>query len=452
MIPNYPDYAGADETNVVLIVLLICIPIFLGLYIWYGFVLSRLFPKLSVEGWKGWVPLLNEMIILERGGAPDWVAALLVVPGANFYALYVKWTAMSRLGERFGKDLSHSQGLAMVGVFLPQIWAMKVAAEVRPTTDHYGERIQGMMAPVAPVVQPLQPVQTAPPPPPPPRPPAAPPAPPPAPPVAPPAPPPAPPVVLAVPEVATAPAPAQALEVVLLPEPVPASGHVGATELTPEPAIDPTPELAARQILEPEFVREFAPAPEPQLEPEVVAPSVIENPWAPSAIVGETTPRVDAEVQHPIAIDDARANVAELPTIVPSQHPGILDAVDDDLERTVVVDRRPVVRWSLVTEAGIALPMRSDSVLLGRKPTSVDGGVELIAVPDDTRTLSKNHARLDLSDGIWTVTDLNSTNGVTLVADDGSETQLPAGGSSVLSENFILGNVTLRLVFENGTS
>lgn len=145
------------------------------------------------------------------------------------------------------------------------------------------------------------------------------------------------------------------------------------------------------------------------------------------------------------------SDVAELPTIIPAEHAALLGE-DDELDRTVVVDRRPVVRWSLVTESGLALPLNSSTVLLGRRPTSTDVSIELVAVPDDTRTLSKNHARLDLRDEVWTITDLKSTNGVILVAADGAETELPSGGSGEITEQFILGNVSLSLTFENGVS
>lgn len=323
--------------------------VFVGLYVWYGWALARLFRRLGEEGWKGWVPLLNEVVILKRGGSPGWAVILYFVPIANLYGIYLKWVAMSRIGEKFGQGA----GLAVVGVFLPPVWATILSSDGLPSTDHYGERIQGMMtatdsAPPVPVPPPLAPV--------------------------------------------------------------------------PEPLPDPAP------------------------------PAFIVNPWAPKTSQGEVSGLPPVPVEQLIPADDARANVAELSTIIPSEHPGILDAGDDELDRTVVVDRRPLICWSLLTEMGVALPLRSDSVLLGRKPVASDAGVELITVPDETRTLSKNHARLDLRDDVWTVTDLHSTNGVILVAADGSETLLAAGGSSPLSGKFILGNVSLRLVFENGPS
>lgn len=289
-----PPAVTSDGAALTLIVSLVGGLAFLGLYVWYGWALSRLFPRLGAEGWKGWVPVLNEVVILERGGAPVWAVVLYFLPIVNLHALYLKWVAMVRLGEQFGRG----RGLAVVGILVPPVWATILASADVPDEDRYGERVRGMMT---------------------------------------------------------------------------ASGP-------------PPPPLAA------------GPEPEP----------------------------------------------------VSEGHPEILDARDEEFERTVIFDRRPVVRWSLLTETGVALRLTSGSVVLGRRPTPGESGVELMTVPDETRTMSKSHARLDLRNDVWTVTDLHSTNGVILVAADGSETQLPAGGSAPLSGHFILGTVSLRLVFENG--
>ena len=68
-------------------------------------------------------------------------------------------------------------------------------------------------------------------------------------------------------------------------------------------------------------------------------------------------------------------------------------------------------------------------------------------MPDSTRTLSKVHARLDLADGVWTVTDLNATNGVIVIEADGSENLLDPGASAVVRDRFVLGKVGMRLSF-----
>ena len=365
-----PPLTTPDPTFL-LILPIVGLLVFLGLYVWYGFALSRLFPKLGAEGWKGWVPILNEVVILDRGGVPGWSVAFYFLPLVSLYGLYLKAKAMHSIGQKFQQN----SALVIVGFFLPPLWAMIVTHVEPEATDHFGKRIQGMMMPMAGAAVARGPLGETP--------------------------------------EFSVPAPA--------PVPVPA----------------PAPE----------------PAPTPEPEPVAAAPlAMMENPWAPASAKSSVAVAETGVVYPTVPEHDARSSVAELPTIVPSQHPGILDSADDDLDRTVAVDRRPIVRWSLITDSGVVLPLKSDSVLLGRKPVSSDLSVEPIAVPDESRTLSKNHARLELRDGLWTVTDLNSTNGVILVSADGAEVQLPAGGSSPLAEQFILGNVILRLVFENGVS
>jgi hypothetical protein len=71
-------------------------------------------------------------------------------------------------------------------------------------------------------------------------------------------------------------------------------------------------------------------------------------------------------------------------------------------------------------------------------------------VPDSTKTLSKNHARLELSeDGTWTVVDLDSTNGVIIIEPDGTESLLPRGGSAPVPGRFVLGKVAMRVAYDD---
>ena len=409
-----------DPLIVIVVSLIFGLVIPLGFYVWYGFALSRLFPKLGEQGWKGWVPILNEMVILERGGVPGWSVVLYVLPIVNLYGMYLKALAMVRLGQKFGQGA----GLVVLGFVLPPLWATLLASKAASApSENYGERIQGMMMPdgrgaSSPAVMSTGPL-------------FAPPAPP-VPPAAQPATPPfvPPPAVVRPPVAAPAP-PEFTLGTPVVVPPVPAGPVSAAQHVGVEP------------------VMSMPPMPEPSATVEPVAD---ESPWAPRSPAPAAPGRTEASAVGSPPPFDARADVAELPTIVPAQHPGLLNDEEDELDRTVVVDRRPVVRWSLVTESGVTLPLTSNSVLLGRKPASTDVSVELVAVPDETRTLSKNHARLDLRDGVWTITDLKSTNGVILVAPDGGETELPPGGSAEITAQFILGNVSLSLTFENGVS
>jgi hypothetical protein len=134
----------------------------------------------------------------------------------------------------------------------------------------------------------------------------------------------------------------------------------------------------------------------------------------------------------------------------PSPLPRVAD--DDDpeaLEQTMLAVRsRP--RWYLVTSDGAKLALTGETVVVGRNPSPnpAEPGVQLLAVPDTTRTISKQHARLELSGGVWRVTDLGSTNGVTLVDPDGTERGLGDSGPRELTLHFFLGDAELRLVRE----
>lgn len=59
------------------------------------------------------------------------------------------------------------------------------------------------------------------------------------------------------------------------------------------------------------------------------------------------------------------------------------------------------------------------AVILGRNPDPADGTERLIAVQDFERSVSKNHARLDLGTSDGWLTDLNSTNGTEVFDDEG---------------------------------
>jgi hypothetical protein len=134
---------------------------------------------------------------------------------------------------------------------------------------------------------------------------------------------------------------------------------------------------------------------------------------------------------------------------VPPLHEAAAQDEDDEDEyaATVVVDRRPKVSWILQLDNGKRFPLTSDRVALGRNPASDDSDTQLLPVPDSTRTLSKTHATLTLTDGEWTVTDLNSTNGVVVVGDGDAETLLAPGTSSWAPGRFILGKVGMRVAF-----
>ena len=475
-------------------------------YVWYALALSRLFPKLGAESWRGWVPVLNEMEILVRGGVPGWSVVYYFIPIVSLYGLYLKATAVHRINEQLGRGV----GMTVVGVLLPPVWASILGWGHTPAVAGVGhKRVESMLgnadaaAPSA-GTGPLAGQTTAfsPPPftpapasdasgyalptPPAPRaapavPPAAPPAPaaasfgvPPVPsarpaPVAPPAAaaPPAAPAFVASPAPVTDPAaatPAPASDAAPIQNPwapqaaAPVSPPPVVAPIVPPPAVDSAPPAAI--VSTPPTIAEApvvsadppvipvvaapAPAPEPAPETEPVEPLFVEpvEPVAPAV----PAPAVPVD---PVAPEPAEA-APVLVTAAAASAPVLLpDDDDDELDRTVVVDRRPVVPWTLHTDDGFSVALTAPTIVLGRNPTSTEAGVAAIAVPDTTRTLSKTHARLDLVDGEWTVTDLNSTNGVIVVGPDDAENLITVGEATPLTARFVLGKVGMRVSFDS---
>ena len=198
---------------------------------------------------------------------------------------------------------------------------------------------------------------------------------------------------------------------------------------------------------------------------------VVHNPWAPRSdapvtpppapVIEITAPPVVAAppVVVPPPLAAAPAAPAPVPAPAPSPHPveaapPATPFVSDDEEdfETVVVDRTPKIHWKLAVDGGFELALTEAQVLLGRAPTSSAPGIQALAVPDSTRTLSKVHARLDLRDSAWTITDLNATNGVLIVEADGTERLIEPGVPTAASGRFILGQVGMTIRFESPAS
>ena len=55
---------AAAQTTTLVVVLVIGGIVAIGVYLWYGWALSRLFPKLGSEASKGWIPFVNDAEIV----------------------------------------------------------------------------------------------------------------------------------------------------------------------------------------------------------------------------------------------------------------------------------------------------------------------------------------------------------------------------------------------------
>ena len=110
----------------------------LAVYVWYALALSRLFPRIDGEGWKGWVPVLNEAEILARGGVPAWSVVFYFIPIVQLYGIYLKVVATHRINRRFGRGA----GMTVLAILLPPVWATILAWGTPPHPE--GERLAAL--------------------------------------------------------------------------------------------------------------------------------------------------------------------------------------------------------------------------------------------------------------------------------------------------------------------
>lgn len=439
----------------------------LAFLIWYLWAMSRLFPRIGLQAAHGWIPVFNQWKLLERAGLPGWIVLLSFV-GLGVVPLIFLIIAMHRINTEAGVGA----GYTVLGVFIPPLWAMLLASAIgarvipgqgrgyagsayapAPAAAPYA---RSSMPPVAPPAAPAGSAPAAPQawaapqasaamPPVPPSPAPAPPAPqayaapaaagsraaapvPPASasvPAAPPAP---------VPPVSTPPGPAPSASgpaAPVQPSPFGAATDAEYARLAAEPFVAP-PAVPLGQHADPEpfswtaaskSVPDAAPAqptlpvqpiPPAPAAPSSQAPSAPAPASVPAAPAPSVAPPADV-VPAPVSANGRSSGITGVFAPLPAD-PG------EDLDRTIVVPRKPNVRWELVLPDGDALVLEADTVV-GRRPEPIDGSA-VLAIPDPTRTLSKSHARLRFDGERWTVEDLGSTNGLAILGENGAEEEL----------------------------
>lgn len=141
----------------------------------------------------------------------------------------------------------------------------------------------------------------------------------------------------------------------------------------------------------------------------------------PAPVLPRTTP-------SPLSIDDAE-DVNQLPA-----------------ENTVLAKRTKRAR-SLATvswDGGDPVSITKEQVVIGRRvPEALrNDQSQVVDVNDPTKTVSAKHARISRVNGQWIIEDLDSTNGIYLVAEDGTEEELLKVGE--VTEQFYLGDVAFR--------
>jgi pSer/pThr/pTyr-binding forkhead associated (FHA) protein len=189
------------------------------------------------------------------------------------------------------------------------------------------------------------------------------------------------------------------------------------------------------------------------------------NPWAPES--SGTDSSFDSQsFSRPIMPGVVLDSVSAVPdpifepeeqAIEPEITPELLHAplgdssssqqIEEQEFDATVLAKRLSPSWVIETSQGQKVKVLGQSIILGRKldPAQYPAQWQVIVLDDPEKTVSKVHARLDLVNEKWIVTDLNSSNGVVIYREDGSEEELVGGASAQINEKILLGNITVYI-------
>lgn len=176
------------------------------------------------------------------------------------------------------------------------------------------------------------------------------------------------------------------------------------------------------------------------LLPVATAPAV--SPWQPPPLI---IPRDEpADSGEPAASDEPAERDQ------PDDRADSDDATDGELDKTIAGRRGRAPVWYLAAEHSAPIRLAGTSALVGRNPvSSVEfPRAQLVIISDPDKTVSKTHAHLAFANGRWSITDLNSTNGVYLMSASGDETEIEIGIGVQATDSFRLGDLTITLSTE----
>lgn len=113
------------EAGMILSILLFMLVLIVASYVIYALLLSRIFNKAGVEGWKAWVPVYNSWILLELGDQKGYWAVLAFIPVVNIVAAVFMYIAMYNVGLKLGKE----GAFVLLAIFLPIVWLIWLAID-----------------------------------------------------------------------------------------------------------------------------------------------------------------------------------------------------------------------------------------------------------------------------------------------------------------------------------
>ena len=166
-------------------------------------------------------------------------------------------------------------------------------------------------------------------------------------------------------------------------------------------------------VVDPAAMASPAVAAPPVARPAPIAPSML---GVPAPVREVPAAQTDAPRRRRTAVEVPVAAPRPAAAVPPAEAVSVLPALDARAASVL-----------LVFDTGQRVPVPVPcAVDLGRNPTPVENGDLVISVEDPGRTVSKVHARLEITpDEAW-VTDLGSTNGSDLIAEDGAARRLVA--------------------------
>lgn len=427
--------AGGIDPGALAALSLVQLLVGVGVYVWLALALMAVFRKVGVAPWKAWVPVLNGWELFVLGGMRGWWAAVLAggailvgIVGTVVGGLF----AGAAITAGFGGDAGSAAGALAAAAIVPAlIWLAFLVFAVIVQVRLMRELCRGFGVGTAYIVLGviLFPVWAS--------------------------------VIgwgsarwLGRPA-ATAAAPFRSGSAAGAAAPV-ASGDASASS-TAAVAFAPPPAFAAAGTAPGVEAPDRADADREDADRASTPGPVTASPWAPPPPPVETSaepvaplpwtapPASPAPAPAPAA---PTPSPAPAPAPVPARSAAAASAVEtdegdaDDVDERTVLAARRAPQVSLLLPTGSSVVLSSETVVLGRNPaaTAEAPDAQLIAIDDATRTVSKTHALLQRTADGWLITDLASTNGVFVGADEAEV----SGPTRVLGV-FHLGDAELHL-------
>lgn len=126
-------------------------------YVVTAFLLSRIFKKAGVEGWKAWVPVYNSWIFYELGGQKGFWAVLAFIPIVNIVSVVFGIIAAYQIGLNLGKE----GWFVLIAIFLPLVWLIWLAFDSSVWKGAAAPAVAGQAPAYQPPVAPAAPAQPA---------------------------------------------------------------------------------------------------------------------------------------------------------------------------------------------------------------------------------------------------------------------------------------------------